>query len=402
MVKWKILKLAKVLSVSIFLSSIFITPLSSFALNIQEVPNPRQVSGGWVTDMADILSEQTENQLNQMISQLEAANGAEIAVVTVPQTISEASVKEFTTKLFNYWGIGKKGQDNGILFLISVQNRRVEIETGSGLESILPDTKVGHIIDTEIIPRFRQGNFDNGTLAGTKALIIILEPSLKAELNQHQPISSTDSTQPSPQPTLELIWGLLLGASVSVLTIATIIIHFNSRVFLEPTGRSQRTQRSNDRIYCSECKQLMQQVDNSLVQTHLNKIDQVAQRIGSIEFAGWKCSNCSQEDFHLIGWISKSNEFQTCPHCRGWTVKRSKKILVPATEYQHGVILITDICESEDCNYFHQEEEIIPPLPPPVIHSASSYDSSSGSDSSGGGSSFGGGSSGGGGAGGDW
>ncbi len=96
--------------------AVFLFPLKSEALTVREVPNPRQVYSGWVTDTADILTDSTEAQLNQMIEQLEAKNGTELAVVTVPLTAPAASPKEFTTELFNYWGIGKQEQDNGVLF----------------------------------------------------------------------------------------------------------------------------------------------------------------------------------------------------------------------------------------------------------------------------------------------
>jgi uncharacterized protein len=148
-----------------------------------------------VTDKAEILQPETETQLNRMIARLEAKNGAEIAVVTVPETAPAASPKEFTTNLFNYWKIGKKGQDNGVLFLISVKDRRVEIETGYGVEGILPDAKVGNIIETEITPRFRQKDFDGGTLAGTRAIIVSLEPSLSKELTQDTPQNDSRGVQ---------------------------------------------------------------------------------------------------------------------------------------------------------------------------------------------------------------
>ena len=157
-----------------------IHPLPSFALTVQEIPNPRQHYHGWVTDMAEILSQSAETQLNQMISNLEAKNGSEIAVVTVPETQPAATPKAFATKLFNYWGIGKKGRDNGVLFLVSVGDRRVEIETGKGIQQTLPNTKVSNIIDTKIIPEFKSGNFESGVVAGTKELVT----SLKTEKYQ--------------------------------------------------------------------------------------------------------------------------------------------------------------------------------------------------------------------------
>ena len=160
---------------TIFLSLILmLESLPSFALTVQDVPNPRQNSGGWVTDMAEIISASREDQLNGMISKLKASNGSEIAVVTLSETKPAKTPKEFATELFNYWGIGKKDQDNGVLFLISQGDHRVEIETGKGIQDILPDAKVSNLLDTKIIPQFKLGLFEAGIIAGTTALVASL------------------------------------------------------------------------------------------------------------------------------------------------------------------------------------------------------------------------------------
>ena len=151
--------------------SLFLLALPSLAVKVETVPNPRQTYSGWVTDQAQMLSPQAERQLNQMIGKLEAQNGTEIAIVTVPDTLPYLTPKAFTTKLFNHWGIGKWGKNNGVLFMVSQGDRRVEIETGRGMQKILPNQFVKKIIDKEIIPRFKQQQYEAGILAGTKALI---------------------------------------------------------------------------------------------------------------------------------------------------------------------------------------------------------------------------------------
>ncbi|MEG4985361.1 TPM domain-containing protein [Microcoleus sp. BR0-C5] len=179
-------------------------PLTSQAITVQEVPNPRQVNNTWVTDKANILSDSTETQLNQMISDLEAKNGSEIAVVTVPDTKPSATPKAFATELFNFWGIGKKGKNNGVLLLISSGERRVQIETGSGIQSILPDAQVVGIIKTEITPRFKQQDFNGGTLAGTKALVNVLQTPMVNAQSQITlplaPIVPSQEVKPLPIP----------------------------------------------------------------------------------------------------------------------------------------------------------------------------------------------------------
>ncbi|MBE9116608.1 TPM domain-containing protein [Lusitaniella coriacea LEGE 07157] len=154
--------------------AIALFPPISHAVTVQEVPNPRESYGGWVTDMADILLNDTEDRLNRIISELEAKNGTEMAVVTVRETAPSPTPKAFATELFNTWGIGKKGENNGVLFLISKGDRRVEIETGYGIAEILPDVRVANIIETEIVPRFKQKDFDGGAIAGTEELATIL------------------------------------------------------------------------------------------------------------------------------------------------------------------------------------------------------------------------------------
>ncbi|MBW4506453.1 MAG: TPM domain-containing protein [Scytonematopsis contorta HA4267-MV1] len=144
---------------TVFVSSVIFSQASPIlAISIEQVPNPRRTNATWVSDTANILSSDTETRLNRMISELEAKNGSEIAVVTVPETAPSASPKEFATKLFNHWGIGKRGKNNGVLFLISKGDRRVEIETGTGLVTVLPNSKVSSITALTAVMRYNSSN----------------------------------------------------------------------------------------------------------------------------------------------------------------------------------------------------------------------------------------------------
>ncbi len=221
-------KLAKILWISLLCLSLIGFPLLSHALTVNDIPNPRQEYNGWVTDMANILSDRTESQLNRMISELEANTGTEIAVVTVSTTAPSPNPKAFTTELFNHWGTGKKGVDNGVLFLTSVGDRRVEIETGYGIEGVLPDAQVGNIISSQITPRFRQGDWDGGVLAGTEALVNILS----------QNTLTSNSVENQTQT------GWLSGASGVALGLFLLAYKKARKIIVEPiqlspTGRSQ-------------------------------------------------------------------------------------------------------------------------------------------------------------------
>lgn len=416
--KLNFLKPKRIFLLGIFSASIVLAPLSSLALKVEEVPNPRQVSGGWVTDMADILNADTKAQINQMIADLEAKDGTEIAVVTVPTTSPAPSPKSFATELFNHWGIGKQGEDNGVLFLISVGDRRVEIETGYGVEAILPDAKVGSIINSQIIPRFKQGDFEGGTLAGTKALVLVLE---------------SDPDQIGTLPTAEVTTdnsnsgGLLpvvAGGGILGIIIGS-VVYLRKRpqkMLIKPEGRTRKKQ-GNYSFLCADCQQPMEKVNLTVIEPHLNKQEKVAQNIGSVNFEGWKCIHCSQQTgkgFHLVAQESKSLQFKKCPHCQELTVIRTERTIKQPTQYRSGKRLIVDDCHC--CTYHNEMEEKIPrlppPPPPPPRTGGSSGSSSSsghyyggsygggsfggGGGSSSGGGDFGGGSSGGGGGGGSW
>ncbi|WP_167884169.1 TPM domain-containing protein [Leptospira idonii] len=137
---------------------------------IDSIPSPRP-AGGWVADQAGYLKDSGAiTDINQNISLLEKETGAEIGVVILP-TIGENIPKDFAVSLFETWGIGKKGKDNGILVLHVLDQRRIEIETGYGNEASLTDIKAKRIIDELIIPEFKQGNFSSGMYKGVNGII---------------------------------------------------------------------------------------------------------------------------------------------------------------------------------------------------------------------------------------
>ncbi|TGL85603.1 TPM domain-containing protein [Leptospira congkakensis] len=135
---------------------------------VSKVPNPKELRNSWVEDSAGVLTD--ASVIDNMISAEEASSGLEIAVVTLP-TIGSYVPKDFAVALFNHWKIGKKGKDNGILVLHIIDQRRVEIEIGYGLEGALPDVTVKRIIDTYTIPSFKADDFQKGHADTVAALI---------------------------------------------------------------------------------------------------------------------------------------------------------------------------------------------------------------------------------------
>ena len=131
----------------------------------QEFPVPQ----GYVNDFANILSPSVEARLENQFTRLEQETGAEVAVVTVAN-MGGTYIEDYAVRLFEAWGIGKKTQDNGVLFVTALTERKVRIEVGYGLEPIITDGRAGRILDESVLPEFREGDYETGILYGAAAI----------------------------------------------------------------------------------------------------------------------------------------------------------------------------------------------------------------------------------------
>lgn len=122
-----------------------------------------------VYDYAAVFSAPQRTELELFLRATERATSAEIAVVTLT-SLEGSEIDDFANRLFNQWGIGKKGKDNGLLLLAAIEDRKIKIEVGYGLEGTLTDARTGRILDEQVIPRFKEKQYAAGLLAGSTAL----------------------------------------------------------------------------------------------------------------------------------------------------------------------------------------------------------------------------------------
>lgn len=134
---------------------------------------------GHVNDYASILSPTTVQELEQRLSAFEQSDSTQIVVLTIP-TLAGENLEEFSIKVAETWKIGQKGVDNGVVLLVSRQEQKLRIEVGRGLEGKLTDLVSGRIIRGEIVPRFKQGDFDGGVVAGVTAIMAVAKGEYKA------------------------------------------------------------------------------------------------------------------------------------------------------------------------------------------------------------------------------
>lgn len=144
---------------------------------------------GYVNDFADVIPDNIEQKIIAICAEVQKKTGAQIAVVTV-ESIGDEDYNEYANKLFETWGIGAKGQDNGILLFQTVKERKFRIEVGYGLEPIIPDGLAGEIRDRYVFPYFRKEEYGLGLLAGVQAVAGIIAKNAGVEITGSMPIRS--------------------------------------------------------------------------------------------------------------------------------------------------------------------------------------------------------------------
>ncbi len=175
---------------------------------------------GRVVDDAHVLSPQTQADLTAKLAALEAKNGDQLVVVTLP-SLQGYPIEDYGYQLGRAWGIGQKGKDNGALFILAPSERKVRIEVGYGLEPMLTDAMSSLILQRAVLPKFRGGDVEGGVAAGTDAIVeqLGLDPqAAAAQVRQAEQAAAQRPAARRPSP----IQGIIVIIFV-VLFISTIL-----------------------------------------------------------------------------------------------------------------------------------------------------------------------------------
>ncbi|MCL2727515.1 MAG: TPM domain-containing protein, partial [Bacteroidales bacterium] len=150
--------------------------------DVTGVPNPRTTNANaFVSNPDGILSIETVRLLNAQFFELENETGAQVALVAL-NSIGYQDIDDFANKLFNHWGIGQAGLDNGVLILFVLDQKAIRFEIGYGLEGALPDAICKRIQTQVMLPEFRKEHYDAGMVAGVEMVIRIIKEEPVPEL----------------------------------------------------------------------------------------------------------------------------------------------------------------------------------------------------------------------------
>jgi uncharacterized protein len=405
------------------------------------VPNPKAGdANAFVSNPDGILSSETVRALNAKFYELEKETSAEIAVVVL-NSIGNQVLEDFANALFNYWGIGKAGSDNGVLILFVLDQRAIRFEVGYGLEGALPDAICKRIQTQAMLPEFRVENYDAGMMAGVDIMIKLIKeepvPELESDFNflnifiwstiltfvlfallpwlwlsnksksiisdkKHQTNNNRYTTFKSQKKsTQSCLYVLLFPTLPFFLLIAASIFYWKALLLLLPlivalvfvnvwSKRKMKKMRKMP-IPCKVCSETMYPVPKTENSRILNSSQQFEEQLRSVEYDVFKCKICKKEE--VFKYESSSGKYSVCSKCgTKASVVKSKKTVRRANYSSTGLQNVEYACLF--CQHAETKEKVIPRL------QTTSAGGSSGSRSSSG--SFGGGRSGGGGSSSRW
>jgi Beta-propeller domains of methanol dehydrogenase type len=379
--------------------------------------------GSYVSNPDKVFSSAEETAINAKIVKIEKSTTAEIAVVAL-HSIGISDINEFANKLFNFWGIGKKNKNNGVLLLIVIDRHLWKIETGYGLEGVLPDIVCKRIGTGLLVPRFKAGKYGDGVLFAVGRIGLYIMGEATAESS-----NSEDSSVSEKRENGNLIVFIIFAFYMFVTVLGAFLIYrsFNKTIKksdYSPTAYNQlikytkassmcaliagllisgiilsvwlfitlRKLRNRPRISQKNGKPIYK-LSEAEEDKFLSKGQILEEKLKSQDYDVWVTDN--NDDVLVISYANAATHYHKCASCQCIADKLVKVVTVKKATTSHT--------GKDECSYRCLNcgiERTVLEITPIITYSSGS--SGSGSSSSSGGSSFGGGSSGGGGASGSW
>jgi uncharacterized protein len=167
----------------------------------------------FLTDTTGVVPAEAAARIEQRLREFEKTSSNQVLVVIgdrVPE--GYASLEEYTNRTAEAWRVGDKSRDNGAVLFVFVADRKVRIEVGYGLEGALPDALASRIINDEITPRFREGKYGDGVIAGVEAII-------RATRGEYQPVARSGASFETLLIVAVILFFVFMGVVVPILRI---------------------------------------------------------------------------------------------------------------------------------------------------------------------------------------
>ena len=335
----------------------------------------------YVNDFANALDDETIGKLSSQLAEIRETHGIEMTVVTIG-TIDAYdpadSWEHFATRMFNGWGIGDPVRNDGVMFLFAMQDRNMRLEVGAGYHSDW-DKAASDIVQSIMVPNFKQGNVNGGVLAGVGTMIARIKTNVASNrAATESPFGDSTKQSASSTTSIRVSGHDQSGGTLDWLWYSLVVPVLGGGAFL--FRRFLRLRPRN----CQKCQTRMELLDEVADDAHLDEGSQLEENIKSVDYDVWQCPRCSHA--HIERWRNWFSRYGACPSCKYRALESDSTTLRSATTSSTGLRRIDYNCVN--CGHEYSETKTIP------RRSKSSSSSSS--------SSFSGGSSSGGGASGSW
>lgn len=264
----------------------------------------------------------------------------------------------FAHELFNHWGIGRQGYNDGLLFLYVKDIRAMKFETGYALEGVLPDAYLDKLLNEQIFPRMRRGRVD-------EAFTIAVD-MIAARLNAEEARQELLLNAGSPRVVGGNILSAYLILAFVCLIVMSVVFYGSSKhlrgennlryAMLAPTvryigvaacvfpvpmlllwlyARRQLINQRKRRMLCNHCGGTMRLLDEAEEDMYLDHKQQAEERVNTVDYDVWKCNVC--DNFKILPYDKMSAKYSVCPHCGAKTyVLNSDHIILPPTTLTPG------------------------------------------------------------------
>lgn len=388
----------------------------------------------YVADPGNMVSPAVEQQVNNALWNLRQQTGAEVVVAVVP-SIGDIPIEDFSTELFEQWGIGKSDKDNGVLILIAPEQRRARIATGYGVEGVLPDISAKKIVERSIVANMRDNDLDAAVLASATDVANVLSDPVAAEELKSSKKEAWENGEVgiSGETFKQFIWYvalLFLLFSIILFIVDCRKTRRDDRYHAAMTWHRHRVsywvlaacslglalpvallaewmrKRVRDKpMKCPNCGGKMHKLNEQDDNAYLTPSQDFEEQLNTVDYDVWKCPDCGTIERYPF----KVNQmkYTECPRCHTIAMCMVRDhTLRPATTRSEGVgekVYECQFCHHQDRHQYRiprKDDGAAAVLAAGAILGSLGRGGGGGGGSFGGG--FGGGSTGGGGASGGW
>lgn len=352
-----------------------------------EIENPNVADRRvYVADPGNLVSAAVKSKVNQQLYDLRRQTSAEVAVAVVP-SIGDMPIEDFAERLFTGWGLGKEDKDNGLLVVIALDQRKARIQTGYGVEGVIPDISARKIIDRSIIPYMKEGNLDGAVKAVTADIAnVMTDPVAAEELksdrreaweNRESPVGAEDFIGFAIGVALFLF---LVSAGLLIFDIVNtrgsdryhnavvwqnhrlaywLLAIFSMGMGLITAGIAEwmRWRARNKPLICQVCgtkmRKLNEEEDNGL----LNSSQDFEEQLKTVDYDVWECPHCGSVE--RFPFRARQTKYTECPNCHTVAMCLVRDhTLQPATTRSEGVG--EQVYECQFCHHQNKKRYRIP------------------------------------------